>query len=242
MPGLYDPRFEHDACGIGFVADASGTASRRSVDAAIEGLCGVMHRGAVAADEKSGDGAGLLLPLPRDLLAREVATAADPAVLGVAMCFVHDGLDTVRKAVDAALAASGLQLCGWLDVPVEPDTLGDQSRAAMPKIVQAVFARPADTDPDLAERRCYLARKRAERACRDAGASVYFASWSLRTVTYKAMSRADQLAAFYPDLTDRSWTAWFGIFHQRYSTNTLPTWERAQPFRYLCHKDRKSVV
>jgi len=250
MTGLYDPRFERDACGIGFVADASGKATRGIVDAAIEGLCGVMHRGAVAADEKSGDGAGLLLPLPRTLLARELSNGVDPARLGVAMCFMDGGEDAAAdraravamRAVEDALDTEELQLLCWRPVPVVPDVLGDTSHATMPYIVQALFMRPADLDAEVAERRCYLARKRAQQSCQEAGVMVYFASWSLRTVTYKAMSRADQLAKFYPDLVDRDWSAWFAIFHQRYSTNTLPTWERAQPFRFLCHNGEINTI
>ena len=127
MTGLYDPRFEHDACGIGFVADASGTASRAILDAGLDGLCGVKHRGAVAADEKTGDGAGLLLPLPAELLAAGTP-GADPARLGVAMCFLagQDGAEGDRQraaaqgAVEEGLAAEGLELLAWRDVPVEP--------------------------------------------------------------------------------------------------------------------------
>ena len=250
MVGLYDPRFEHDACGIGFVADIGGSATRSIVDAALEGLCGVMHRGAVAADEKSGDGAGVLLPLPRALLARELPGDVSPDRLGAAMCFLDGGEDAsaehgraaARRAVEDALVAEGLAPLSWRSVPVRPEALGDTSRATMPSIVQAVFARPAALDADVAERCCYLARKRAEKTCAQAGARAYFASWSLRTITYKAMSRADQLAEFYPDLSDPEWTAWFAIFHQRYSTNTMPTWERAQPFRLLCHNGEINTI
>jgi glutamate synthase domain-containing protein 2/glutamate synthase domain-containing protein 1/glutamate synthase domain-containing protein 3 len=250
MNGLYDPRFEHDACGIGFVADTSGKASRSIVEAALEGLCGVMHRGAVAADEKSGDGAGLLLPLPRNLLARHLKNGIDPDRIGAVMCFLDGGEDAAaetaradaQQAVADALAAEGLGLLGWREVPVVPEVLGDIARAAMPHIVQAIFTRPADLDGEIAERRCYLARKRAEQACLQMRIQAYFASWSLRTITYKAMSRADQLAAFYPDLTERDVIGWFTIFHQRYSTNTMPAWERAQPYRFLCHNGEINTI
>ncbi|MGH8904281.1 MAG: glutamate synthase-related protein [Egibacteraceae bacterium] len=250
MNGLYDPRFEHDACGIGFVADASGTPSRWIVEAGLEGLCGVMHRGAVAADEKSGDGAGLLLPLPKALFSRQLGNGTDPERIGAAMCFLDGGENAgadrarahARQAVADALAAEGLGLLGWREVPVVPEALGDIARAAMPHITQAIFARPADLDAEIAERRCYVARKRTEQACRDQRVHAYFASWSLRTVTYKAMSRADQLVAFYPDLADRDVVGWFAIFHQRYSTNTAPTWERAQPFRLLCHNGEINTI
>ena len=249
MAGLYDPRFEHDACGIGFVADASGVATRRTVDAALEGLCGVKHRGAVAADARTGDGAGVLLPLPAAFLAGR-RDGADAERLGAAMCFL-DGRDdadgdrarvAARSAVEDGLAAQGLALAGWRTVPTVPEALGDIARAAMPAIEQALFTRPADLDADAAERRCYVGRKRTEAACRARGVHAYFASWSFRTITYKAMSAADQLAAFYPDLCDREVVGWFGVFHQRYSTNTLPTWERAQPFRYLCHNGEINTI
>ena len=251
MAGLYDPRFEHDACGIGFVADANGASSRAIIDAALEGLCGVRHRGAVAADAKTGDGAGLLVPLPGRFLADAVdRPEVDGERVGVAMCFL-DGADDAegdrarkqaRACVEEALETEALVLLGWRDVPVEPAALGERGRHGMPHIAQAVFARPAELEPDLGERRCYLARKRAEAACRQAAVRAYFASFSLRTVTYKAMSAADQLAGFYADLREPAVVGWFAIFHQRYSTNTTPTWERAQPFRFLCHNGEINTI
>ena len=239
---------ERDACGIGFVADASGVASRRLIDAALEGLCGVRHRGAVAADAKSGDGAGLLLPLPHRLLAAEVDAAGhdvDPARMGVVMAF-FDREDAPRAAaraqVEEALAFQGFTLVTWREVPVEPGALGATAQASMPAIDQAIYTWDADFDTDAAERRSYLARRRARAACDRDGVRAYFASWSARTITYKAMSAADQLAEFYPDLGDPRFEGWFGIFHQRYSTNTLPSWERAQPFRMLCHNGEINTV
>ncbi|MGH3665266.1 MAG: glutamate synthase central domain-containing protein, partial [Egibacteraceae bacterium] len=136
----------------------------------------------------------------------------------------------------------GLALVGWREVPVDPAALGDEARRRMPHLVQALFTRPADVDETGAERRAYLARRHAERACRQVGVRAYLASCSFATVTYKAMSAADQIAAFYPDLTDHALTGWFAIFHQRYSTNTLPTWERAQPFRFLCHNGEINTI
>ncbi|MBA2318683.1 MAG: glutamate synthase subunit alpha [Euzebyales bacterium] len=260
--GLYDPRFDHDACGIGFVADVAGTPARHIVDAALEGLEGVKHRGAVAADARTGDGAGLLVPLPRAFFAEEArrvdpggsavdpgGSAVDSGRLGVVMAFLDRGddhaadraRDDARAAVADGLAAQGLLLLGWRDVPVAPEALGDTARAAMPHIAQALYAAPADLAGDP-ERHSYLARKRAEAACRSAGSSAYFASWSTRTVTYKAMSAADQLAEFYPDLTLYAFQAWFAIFHQRYSTNTLPTWGRAQPYRFLAHNGEINTI
>ncbi|HVM21535.1 MAG TPA: glutamate synthase-related protein [Egibacteraceae bacterium] len=247
---LYDPRFEHDACGIGFVADLSGAASRRIVDAALDGLAGVRHRGAVASDAKSGDGAGVLLPVPRAFLAPFAGGGVQADALGVAMCFL-DGDEggagdrsraAAREAIAAAVADSGLQLAGWRDVPVDVSALGEVARHGMPFITQALFTRPDGMDEDAAERRAFLARRRAERACDAQGVRAYLASCSFRTVTYKAMSAADQLAEFYPDLQSREVTGWFGLFHQRYSTNTSPTWERAQPFRFLGHNGEINTI
>jgi glutamate synthase (ferredoxin) len=213
-------RRERDACGIGFLADASGRASRTIVDGVLEGLARMRHRGAIAADRRTGDGAGVLLPLPRALV---------PASwCGLAMVFLRD--ETARATIEDACVAEGLGLGGWREVPVVPAALGEQARRTMPRIEQLVLLQPSGLTLDEAESRAYRARKRAEAA----GAS-YIVSLSFRTVTYKALCAADQLAAFYPDLLDPAMAVPFGVFHQRFSTNTEPSWERAQPFRLLCH-------
>jgi len=213
-------RRERDSCGIGFLADATGRASRTVVDGLLDGLAAVRHRGAVAADRRTGDGAGLLLPLARALL---------PAPwCGLAMVFLRD--ESERARIEEACSAEGIGLGGWRSVPVQPEALGDEARASMPRIEQLVLRRPLGTSLDEAEQRAYRARTRAERAD-----GPYVVSLSFRTVTYKALCAADQLAAFYPDLLDSALAVPFGIFHQRFSTNTTPSWERAQPFRLLCH-------
>jgi glutamate synthase domain-containing protein 2/glutamate synthase domain-containing protein 1/glutamate synthase domain-containing protein 3 len=231
-PRLFDARRdERDACGIGFVADLGNRPSRAIVDHALAGLERLRHRGAIAADALTGDGGGLLLPLDRQWLA---LPGEDPARLGVAMAFLppaEEPAAAARDAVEQALAAEGLRLLRWRPVPVDPAALGEHARATAPLIEQAVFAAPADGEE--AERRCFRAARRATRQA--AGTGLYLASCSTRTVTYKALCAADQLAAFYPDLADPALTAQFVIFHQRYSTNTAPSWERAQPFRFLCH-------
>ncbi|HEU4399901.1 MAG TPA: glutamate synthase central domain-containing protein, partial [Actinomycetota bacterium] len=233
---LYDPRRdERDACGIGFVADVRGRPSRAVLDAALGGLERLRHRGAVAADARTGDGAGVLLPLPDGFFGAQVP--AGPGRVGVAMAFLPAGQEAAkraRRAVEESLAAEDLTLARWRVVPVEEAALGDLARATAPRIEQAVFLAPG-TDDEAAERRCFRAGRAATRAARAAGAATYLASCSTRTVTYKALCAADQLAAFYPDLTDPALAVPFAIFHQRYSTNTTPSWERAQPFRFLCH-------
>ena len=219
-PAVDNPRRERDACGIGFLADATGRASRAIVDGLLEGLAGVRHRGAVAADRRTGDGAGLLLPLPRALL---------PAPwCGLAMVFLRD--EAARAEIENACVEHGIAPGGWRRVPVRPGALGDDARATMPQIEQLVLRRPLGTTLDEAERCAYRARLAAERV-----SGAYVASLSFRTVTYKALCAADQLAAFYPDLLEPELAVPFGIFHQRFSTNTAPSWERAQPFRLLGH-------
>ncbi len=213
-------RRERDACGIGFLADSTGRASRSIVDGLLEGLARVRHRGAVAADRRTGDGAGLLLPLPRALL---------PAPwCGLAMVFLRD--TSARAAIEQACLDEGIGLVGWRPVPVRPGALGEGARATMPRIEQLVLRRSLGTSLEDAELRAHRARARAERT-----PGAYIASLSFRTVTYKALCAADQLAAFYPDLLEPALAVPFGIFHQRFSTNTAPSWERAQPFRLLGH-------
>ncbi len=227
QPPIDITRRERDACGIGFLADATGRASRAIVDGVLEGLGRMRHRGAVAADRRTGDGAGVLLPIPRLLV---------PAPwCGLAMVFLSD--DAARGAVEEACVAQGIGLGGWREVPVEPAALGEEARASMPRIEQLVLLQPLGTSLDEAEGRAYRARRQAERAT-----GVYVASLSFRTVTYKALCAADQLAAFYPDLADAAVTAAFAIFHQRFSTNTTPSWERAQPFRLLCHNGEINTI
>jgi glutamate synthase domain-containing protein 2/glutamate synthase domain-containing protein 1/glutamate synthase domain-containing protein 3 len=242
---LYDPhRDERDACGIGFVADAAARPSHAIISAALSGLCSMRHRGAVAADARSGDGAGLLLPIHHAFFARDLdwpggeeTRRGDETLLGVAMAFLPAApteAARARELVAAALAAEGLELLTWRVVPVDESALGAYARASAPRIEQALFRCPTET-ADERERRCFRAGRRAAASARDHGSSLYVASVSARTVTYKALCAADQLGAFYPDLTDPAHAAGFAVFHQRYSTNTLPSWERAQPFRFLCH-------
>jgi glutamate synthase domain-containing protein 2/glutamate synthase domain-containing protein 1/glutamate synthase domain-containing protein 3 len=222
QPSAHNQRRERDSCGIGFLADASGRASRTIVDGILEGLARMRHRGAIAADRRTGDGAGVLLPLPRTLV--------PGAWRGLAMVFLRD--ESARTAIEDACAAEGIRVEGWRKVPVVPSALGRHARESMPRIEQLVLLRPFGGTLDEAEVRAHRARKRAELA---AGANAYIASFSFRTVTYKALCAADQLATFYPDLLDPALKVPFGIFHQRFSTNTQPSWERAQPFRLLCH-------
>ncbi|QGG95102.1 glutamate synthase-related protein [Actinomarinicola tropica] len=214
------PDRELDACGIGFVADAQGRTSRAIVEKALDGLANVKHRGAVAADARSGDGAGLLAPIP-------------PAIFGegngVVVLFVR-GADP-REATRGALADEGLELLEWRVPPTDDEHLGELALKSKPEILQAIVRGPEGADADDLERRAF----RARRAIGATVEGVYVASCSFRTIVYKGLTAADELGRFYLDLADERFEAPFAIFHQRFSTNTLPTWERAQPFRMLCH-------
>ncbi len=182
---------------------------------------------------------------------KRVAINVGPATrLGVAVVFLsnapgedgHHQRRFTRRLFDEACRAEQLDLIDWRPVPVEPDALGDLARSTAPQIEQAIIALQVSVSSTDAEVRCYRARKRVERAVKAAGLRTYVASMSFRTLTYKAMCAADQLAAFYPDLRDARFIAPFAIFHQRYSTNTAPSWERAQPFRMLCHNGEINTI
>jgi glutamate synthase domain-containing protein 2/glutamate synthase domain-containing protein 1/glutamate synthase domain-containing protein 3 len=223
---MHDSR-ERDACGIGFVADIRGRASRWILDAALEGLRRMQHRGAVAADRRTGDGAGVLMPIPPALVPGPWCGLAT-------VFFRHEG---ARPAIEEACETEGLELGGWRGVPVRADALGAGARASMPDIEHLVLVRPFGVDGEEAERRAYRALRRAQRVD-----GAYVASLSFRTVVYKALCAADQLAAVFPDLDDPDLEVRFAIFHQRFSTNTTPSWERAQPFRLLCHNGEINTI
>ena len=223
----FDPAVgERDACGIGFVARLSGGPSRAVLDSLLEALRRVRHRGAVAADHRSGDGAGLLLPLPTALL-------PEPG-LGIAMVFLRSA--NGKRAAEDACRAEGIAVRSWRSVPVELEALGPSARASAPTIEQALLE-PPPGDAGVIEAAAFRARKRL-----DGRDDLYVASLSFRTVVYKALCAADQLAPFYADLRDPAFEVPFGVFHQRFSTNTEPSWERTQPFRLLCHNGEINAI
>ncbi len=221
------PAHERDACGIGFVADAYGRASRRIIEAAVGGLACVMHRGAVAADAKSGDGAGLLLPIPAAIFG---------AGHGVANLFVRGETDP-RERIEKLAADEGLTVVEWRRPPTDEAQLGEGARSTQPGFLQAIMSTAA---PSGQERAAFRLRRRMS-ADPDLG-GIYVSSCSFRTIVYKGLVAANALAEFYPDLADEAVIGSFAIFHQRFSTNTLPTWERAQPFRALCHNGEINAI
>jgi glutamate synthase domain-containing protein 1 len=244
--GLYDPRFEHDACGIGFVAHIEGRRSHRVLEMGLEALRNHAHRGAVADDRKTGDGAGILTQLPHEFFARElarmgVATPA-PGDLAVGQIFLNkaSGEDRAlaREVMREVLAELKLEMIAFRSVPVIESALGQRALVSRPWFGQILVRRneAACEAGDAFERLLYLARKRIINTARSRGVQrLYISSLSSRTIVYKGLVLASELAHFYPDLSDTDYKTAIAVFHQRYSTNTFPTWERAQPFRMICH-------
>ena len=241
--GLYDPRFEHDACGIGFVARLNGSPSHDVLSMALTALGNMEHRGAVAADGKSGDGAGVLTQLPLALIKRELAThniTVDTKHIAVAMLFLPRDA-TARASVHQLIIQHAkkhhLNVVHRRDVPINMAVLGERAAMACPVIEQVyIVPQAAVVDEQRYERTLYLLRRDVEAAVISSGiAGFYVPSLSHRTIVYKGLVTAHNLPEFYLDLRDPDYTSAVAVFHQRYSTNTFPTWERAQPFRMLSH-------
>ncbi len=245
---LFDASRERDACGVGFIADRQARASHRLVQLAVKCLRNLDHRGAHAADG-TGDGAGLMTRLPYRLVARELAArgieAPPPGRVAVIMTFLPRAqTESCRKAVERAVAQEGLDFLAWRPVPTGPKVLGKLARDTMPRIEQALVAAGSEVeDEDEFERRLLLARKGSYRLASGAeGAGFAIASASCRTVVYKGLFTARHIDGFYWDLNDPAYTSEFAIFHQRYSTNTFPSWSRAQPGRVLAHNGEINTV
>ncbi len=240
---LYHPAHEHDACGTGFIARVDGTRSHRIVELAVEGVVNLTHRGAVSADATSGDGAGVTIQIPFELLVEDAArlgrTLVDRDRLAVAMVFLpHEEADrpSARAILEGSLALTGVDVIGWRAVPTDPSVLGGLALDSLPGIEQLLLARPdgLQPGPDF-DRALYLARRRAEQRYREEGVDCYVVSLSARTVVYKGLMAAPQLGAFYPDLGDKRTVSALALLHQRFATNTLPNWKLAQPFRMAAH-------
>jgi glutamate synthase (ferredoxin) len=230
---------DHDACGVGFVARLGAAPSREVIDRALTALARLAHRGGVDADGLSGDGAGLLLPLPQDFFRRRAAQEGIslPKVFGLGMAFIETGRETeARRAVERCSGEQGLDFLGWRTVPTEPAILGPRAASTLPLVRQSFFS-PATGGGDF-ERSLFLLRKRME----SPGSGTYFSSLSSRTVVYKGLLAPLQLREFYPDLDQPDFTSIFAIFHQRYSTNTRPSWRLAQPFRFLAHNGEINTI
>ncbi len=230
---------DHDACGVGFIAQLGAGNPRAVVDCALTALERLSHRGGVDADGWSGDGAGLLVRLPREYFRREAQRCRVdvPERFAVGQFFLPPGeASRAAEVIAGQLEAEGLRVLGWREVPLEPGVLGPRARATLPAIRQAWVAPPA---AGSFSRRLFLARKRIEAF---APAGTYACSLSERTLVYKGLLAPWQLALFYPDLANEEFTSPFAVFHQRYSTNTRPSWHLAQPFRFLGHNGEINTI
>lgn len=245
--GLYDPRFERDSCGMGFVANVQGVRSHAVIRRALTVLENMEHRGGRGSEPDTGDGAGIMIQIPHAFLRREMERQGiilpEEGDYAAGMLFLPRD-ETLRKQqereLETIIREEGQEVIGWRTVPVNPGKIGRTARAAMPFIRQLFIRRTAGTKRGLPfERKLYLIRKRAEREIRcggqPGGASFYAVSLSSRTLVYKGMLTTAQLRLFYPDLSDPVLESALALVHSRFSTNTFPSWNRAHPYRYLIH-------
>src|SRR5450755_848007 len=239
--GLYDSRFEHDACGVGFIADLTGRPGHDVVSKALTALCNLQHRGAEGGDPGSGDGAGILTQIP-DAFFREVCDFDLPSAGSYAAGLVFLDKETAgRKEDKAAIArlagAENLVVLGWRDVPHHPEVCGRGARAVQPHLAQLFLAGTGRQRGMELERMAFCLRKRARRET-----GVYFASLSTRTIVYKGMLSPPQVQPFFPDLSDERYRSALALVHSRFSTNTFPSWQLAHPYRYIAHNGEINTV
>ena len=246
---MYHPSLDHDSCGVGLVADVHGRPSREIVEKALAGLINLTHRGGVGADARTGDGAGINTQIPHALFAETLAEFGagnlGPGEYAVAMTFLPRAEDATngKRILEAALEKRGLQLLGWREVPIDPSVLGETAKRALPDVWQAFIARPEGMDIPAFEKALMIARRIAEREAAAAAMPDFFiCSISARTVVYKGFCLPEDLARFYLDLQDERVESAIVLFHQRYSTNTFPTWGMAQPFRYIAHNGEINTI
>lgn len=252
--GLYDPAFEHDACGMGFVVNIKGEKSHDIVEEALTVLENLNHRGASGADENTGDGAGILVQIPHDFFKRECDVLGfnlpEKGKYGVGMIFAHKYEDfrvTQMDSFEKIVREEGQKILGWREVPIDKSTVGHSAKAVMPRFIQVFIGRSPDLTDDMDfERKLYVIRKRAEKLiipmCEDKGGSFYVASLSSKTIVYKGMLTAEQLRNFYLDLSDLDFVSALAMVHSRFSTNTFPSWERAHPNRYIVHNGEINTI
>ena len=250
--GMYRPELESDACGVGLVAATDGKPSRRVVASAIDALKAVWHRGAVDADGKTGDGAGIHVDLPARFFDDAIADSGHrplPNRLAVGMIFLPrtdlGAQENCRTIVESEIIEAGYTIYGWRQVPVDVSVIGPKAQETRPEIEQIMIAGPMPDDLDAAEfeKELYLVRRRIEKKVIEAQISgFYVCSLSCRSIIYKGLFLAESLSVFYPDLVDERFESRVAMFHQRYSTNTFPQWWLAQPFRTLAHNGEINTI
>ena len=241
---LYKAEDEHSSCGVGLVVAISGKPSRKVVENGINALKAVWHRGAVDADGKTGDGAGIHVQIPVKFFYDQVRrTGHEPdatKLIAVGQVFLprtdFGAQEACRTIVETEVLRMGHYIYGWRHVPSDISVLGEKALATRPEIEQILIRCENGADAEQFERELYIIRRRIEKAATKAGIQgMYLCSLSCRSIIYKGMMLAEQVATFYPDLMDERFESAFAIYHQRYSTNTFPQWWLAQPFRMLAH-------
>src|SRR6267378_6006953 len=245
--GLYDPAHEHDACGVGFVVDMKGRKSHAIVSQALQVLKNLLHRGACGCEVNTGDGAGILIQMPHAFLSRECAALGislpSPRHYGAGIVFLPRNPEQAarcRAMLDAIVREEGQTLLGWRRVPTDDSPVGPSARAAEPAIEQVFIGRGAGiSDAQAFERKLYVVRKRVEHAIRRSDipgrGDFYVPSLSANTLIYKGMLSADQIETMFPDIVDPLVESALALVHQRFSTNTFPSWPLAHPYRYIAH-------
>ena len=248
---VYNPRDEHDACGVGFVASTEGKKSRKVVEFGIQALKAVWHRGAVDADRKTGDGAGIHIEIPKDFFVERIQNAGrrhDEGEICVGMIFLpkndYVAQEKCKTIVENELLNNNYYVYRWRQVPVNTKVLGDKAESNRPEIVQVIFkSNNKNLKDDILERDLFVIRKKIEKQSNFLKLKdFYISSFSSRSIIYKGMFLAESLSDFYPDLIDKRFISRFAIFHQRYSTNTFPSWDLAQPFRTLAHNGEINTI
>jgi glutamate synthase domain-containing protein 2/glutamate synthase domain-containing protein 1/glutamate synthase domain-containing protein 3 len=239
--GLYDARFEHDSCGVGFIVQVNGLSNHAVIMDGLRILKNLEHRGAIGGDKKTSDGAGILIQIPHTYFQELPGfSLPEPGLYGVGMFFLSQDKatqDALRKLIEEQVIVEGGTVLSWREVPTDDTSLGDIARAGSPSVWQ-LFVTVGNLSGEELERKLYVVRKRIENNAREAGYTLddlYIPSFSCRTIVYKGMLTPDQFEQFYPDISEESFQSSFALVHQRYSTNTFPSWPLAQPFRRVAH-------
>ena len=249
LDGLYDPADERDSCGVGLVAALDGKRRREVVEAGIAALKAIWHRGAVDADGKTGDGAGIHVEIPQEFFADAITSTGDrpsdgPIAVGQVFLPKTDFVaqEQCRQIIETQILAFGYGIYGWRQVPIDTSCIGEKANATRPEIEQILIRNLPGKTEEAFERDLYVIRRRIEKAAIAAQVDLYICSLSCRSLIYKGMFLAEHLTEFYPDLLDARFVSRFAIYHQRYSTNTFPTWKLAQPFRRLAHNGEINTI
>ena len=240
---IYDEKDEHSSCGVGLIASLDGSETREIVELGVQALKVLYHRGAVDADGKTGDGAGIQLSIPKDFFKEKIERTGhkpNDYPFGVGMIFLprtdFAAQENARTIVESEIIREGLKIYGWRHVPINSSIIGDKAKATRPEIEQILISNEKIQDKKEFDNKLYIIRKRIEKEIRRQNISdFYICSLSCQSIVYKGMFLAEQLSNFYPDIQKENFVSRYAVYHQRYSTNTFPTWSLAQPFRVIAH-------